>query len=471
MRFKGTLVLLVTVIVFGSYIYFYEMKGTEQREKAKQAESQIWKFEGKNVVQIDLISPDSRITAQRKSDQTWSLSAPQSWDADADELNRLADSGATITRETVVDSNATDLARFGLQPPLFGLRFRTKDGKEFGIDFGSNNPTGASTYAILAGKKEVFLVPAAAASSFNRKVEDVRDHTVLKFDRAAIQALSIKNPQGGMDITKDASDRWWFKGTDRRAADGPEVRGILNAISMAKVKEFSNAAPQDYVNPGLDKPFIEVTITPGGGRPVRRLVIGTEKSRLQKRSAEESAAGSANASSEALYLAQDTARPEWFFVDKELVDKLRKSASDIREKALVSFQRWDVDSMFLTNSKGIHRFVKAGGEWFLAGTSKKVRWDAVNGILDALEKPVREWIDKPAALSTYGLDKPLMRIVLKQGGAVLADCAFGSSAKDGLYARVAGDSSIKVADPDGLNMLDKGEADYVEPAAAIPSKK
>lgn len=93
---------------------------------------------------------------------------------------------------------------------------------------------------------------------------------------------------------------------------------------------------------------------------------------------------------------------------------------------------------------------------------KKAKWDAVNGILDALEKPVKEWIDNPAPIKEYGLDKPAIRVVLKQGGSVLADCALGRSARSGIYAQVQGDASVKIADPEGLDALDRGEADFVQ---------
>jgi hypothetical protein len=473
MRFKSTLVLLIAVILFGGYIYFYEIKGGEKREKAKQTENQIWKLENKNSVRIDILSPDSRITAERAGDQLWTLSAPQAWDADSGEINQLINSAAALNRESIVEPSATDLARFGLNPARFGLRIKTKDGKEFGIDFGSNNPTGNSTYAVLTGTKEVFLVPANSANSFHKKIEDLRDHTILKLDRNEVQSLTLKNPKGTIELIKDRSDRWWFKGLEKRAADGPEVRNLLNALSMGKAKEFFNENPKDYVSTVWDKPLIDVRLEVGTNKTLKHFMIGVEKSKLQKKASAPIAkeGDRSTAVSAELYLAKDDSSPSLFFVDKELLDKLSISSSDIREKALLSFQRWEVDSIFLTNIRGSFAFSKKGGEWFLAGTSRKAKWEALNGILDVLEKPVKEWIDKPESLSVYGIDKPSIRIILKQGSAVIADCSFGNSNKNGIYAQAKGDSSIKVADPDGLDLLSKAESDYVEALSAIPSKK
>jgi hypothetical protein len=125
----------------------------------------------------------------------------------------------------------------------------------------------------------------------------------------------------------------------------------------------------------------------------------------------------------------------------------------------------------LTNSKGSVVFKKTAGEWFMEDGKKKAKWDAVNGILDAMEKPVKEWIDNPGSLSTYGLDKPSIHIVLKQGSNVIADCSFGKATKKGIYAQVKGDASVKIADPERLAILDEGGADYEEaPPASAPKK-
>ena len=470
MRFKGTLILLIICLLLGGYVYFYEIKGGEQRQKAKEAETQVWKFEGSEIRQIDLTSPSRHITAVRKGDKDWVLTSPRNYDADADELNRLANSASNIKRENVVEPNAADLAKFGLNPAQSSLRVKTKGGKEYAIDFGSNNPTGSYAYAVLPGKREVFLVSSSVVSAFDKKTDELRHQAILSFDQPEVQTLSIKNSKGNLEFTKDADDRWWTVGKDRVAADSPGIRGILNAMSLGKVKEFFNDPPEDYQGLGLDKPLIDVSLTYGKNKAMKRLVIGAEKSALRRKSGSAAPGEAAPAdSSSRLYLAKDESRPDLFFVDKEVVDKLLVSRNDVREKALASIQRWDVDFISLTNSKGSFTFTKSGGEWFAGGAKKKAKWEEVNAILDAMEKPVKAWIDIPAPPATYGLDKPAIRVVLKKGPEVLADCSFGKAAKDGIYAQVKGDSSIKVADPEGLNSLDKAEADYLE-AGPAPKK-
>ena len=170
-------------------------------------------------------------------------------------------------------------------------------------------------------------------------------------------------------------------------------------------------------------------------------------------------------------MAKDASRPDLFFVEKDLVDKLLIPSDSIRDKALVPMQRWEIDSIFLTNAKGRFSLIKSSGEWFLGDKKKKAKWGSVNGILDAMEKPVKAWVDEPSSLAAYGLDKPSIRIVLKQGSKVIGDCAFGKSATNGIYAQVQGDQSVKIADPNGFEHLDVGESDVIESSSAAAPQK
>ncbi len=84
-------------------------------------------------------------------------------------------------------------------------------------------------------------------------------------------------------------------------------------------------------------------------------------------------------------------------MEKDLVDKLLKSTSDLRDKALGVVSALGHRLHRPDQSQGhVHlRQVRAGGDWVLGEAKKKTKWDAVNGILDALEKPVKEFVDNP----------------------------------------------------------------------------
>jgi len=456
MRFKGTFALLLIAILFGGFIYFYEYKGSEKREALKKTEKRVWRFDAEDIVRVDLASRESRMIAERGDDGQWKITAPQQWLADGDQLNRLASYAARLDNDGVVESDAADLAQFGLAPAGLELRLTAKDGAEYGIAFGENNPAGGFAYSALIGEREVFLVSADAARSFEASAEDFRDRSVFGFERSGVQGVILRNVSGIVELEKDRDDRWWFTGPERREADGPAVRGLLNALHLGKIPEFFDEDAGEYVNASLEKPEIDVVLTFGPGNTIKRLVIGPEKSRLQKKS-RETARGAAEQSpddDQEIFLARDDSRNELFFVEKTLVEKLSASAGELRDKTLVPFQRWDVDAIILENAGGTFQFEKVDGEWFLVTPSKKkADWNEINNILDALEKPLVQWIDDPGSLDDYGMNDPSASVILKKGNAVIAECVFGSYTTRGVYAKVNGDSSIKVADTESLELL------------------
>lgn len=201
---------------------------------------------------------------------------------------------------------------------------------------------------------------------------------------------------------------------------------------------------------------------------MKHLIIGSEKPVPAD-------AKEKNASSDRLYLAKDESRSDLFYVDKELVDKLMQSRSDLREKMLAVFQRWDIDSISLTNQKGTFKLSKSNGEWFLGDAKKKAKYDPINALFDSLEKKTVELIENPAPLSKYGLDKPIVHIVLTQGSNVAVDCSLGSPTGKGVYAQVKGDPAVKIADPETWDKFNISELDLIEPPppqkAAPPATK
>ncbi len=56
----------------------------------------------------------------------------------------------------------------------------------------TNNPTGNSTYAALQGKNQVFLVSSSVAGAFNKKLDDLRDKAILKFEQFETQSVDLQ---------------------------------------------------------------------------------------------------------------------------------------------------------------------------------------------------------------------------------------------------------------------------------------
>ncbi len=464
MRFKGTWILLALCLALGCFIYFYEIRGGAEREKSREAASSFWTLESGDIRRIELVGPEERIVAARGDDGGWTIQAPRPLEADDETLDQMAEKAAQVRFESVLEETA--YAQFGLDPERFRLKIEAADGQGHELLFGDRNPAGTRVYARTPGTGSVYLVSTALPETFDRKLEDLRDHSVLRFGPSEVRTLEIRNPRGTIRLARDADDRWWIERDGRVAADSPAVRGILNELSYGRIAAFFDEDPGTYANAGLDAPGFDVRLTYGEDKALKRLRIGPRQADLRRAGAAKASALAAMPEASTRYLAKDDSRAELFFVEQSLVDKLGTTEADLRDRALAAFQRWNVDAIGLENTHGSLTFVKEGGEWFFGDDRKKADFDAVSGILDALESKVVDWIDKPAGTGAYGLDAPRVRVTLRQGETVVADCRMGAKADGGVYARVQGDPSVKIADAASYDKLDRNRQDYAATEAA-----
>ncbi len=478
MRFQGTLVLFALCLGLGAFLYFYEYRGGAEREKAKEEENRLWNVDAGDIRQLELTSAGETLTLDRVDDKGWIISAPRRLSADGDEADRIASAAAGIRREATVEAEASDLSRYGLEPPEQVLRFATQDGKRHAIRFGGKNPAGSSTYAVLEEGKEVFLVGGHVAGGFAKKLDDFRNRAVLNFDQYDTHMLEIRSAKGTLKLAKEG-DRWWLEGDQRHAAETSQVASMLGALANGRVEEFFEENPAAYPDLGFAAPLLQVKLAVGKDRAFKQLAVGLEKTKLQRpagRPAQgqpgKETEGTAEAGRE-VFLARDASREELFFVSRELVDQLSKTVEELRDKSLALFQRWEIDEVVLSNSTGTVKFAKSetGADWLVGEQRKKARWDAVSGILDLLQKPVLRFIDRPEEPAAYGLEKPAARVVLKKAGVVQADLSLGRRTGEGVYARLEGERTVRVAAAEVLEGLSRGEAEFLEPEAETEKKE
>src|SRR5438105_9648910 len=117
MKFKGTAILFLLFGLLGAYVYFFEVRGQEQRQKQEEAKKKAFQVDEKDISEISLIYPDRTITGVKKGEKQWEITSPPGIQADPDEWQTLASNIPRIEREDTVAQNAQDLTAFGLKDP------------------------------------------------------------------------------------------------------------------------------------------------------------------------------------------------------------------------------------------------------------------------------------------------------------------------------------------------------------------
>jgi Domain of unknown function (DUF4340) len=94
-------------------------------------------------------------------------------------------------------------------------------------------------------------------------------------------------------------------------------------------------------------------------------------------------------------------------------------------------------------------------------------------MLNALDfERAKDIIDSPKSLGMYGLDKPILQVVLRQGSNELGRVDFGADSKtpEGIYVKTSDSPSVKVVSKDVFDKFNVKADDLVETSQA-PAEK
>lgn len=316
--FRSTFILLVIFLGLIGYIYFYESKRPPGGDQAGTAQK-VFTVETEKIEELSVKTAAGDPTVLKKVDGTWQITAPVSATADQNEAMGLTTNLATLELQRVVDEAPSDIAQYGLAAPRVEIGFRAEGDTELRrIQLGDKTATGADLYAKIPSESRVFLISSYLESTFNRSTFDLRDKTILKFQRDAIDTVEVVAGRAGTTLAKSGSD-WRLTSPLSARADTVTVDGLIGRLQAAQMKsiaaaETDGAGLAEY---GLDIPSAAITLAAGSARAT--LAVGKEAD-----------PGS--------HYARDTSRPLVFTIDASLVDDLKKEASAYRPKDVFDFR-------------------------------------------------------------------------------------------------------------------------------------
>jgi hypothetical protein len=320
--------------------------------------------------------------------------------ADESEVSGITSALSSIEVTRVVDENPTNLNDYGLSNPRIQLAFKASGDKEARkLMIGEKSPTGGDLFAKRNDEKKVFLIPAFQETTFNKSTFDLREKTLLKFDRDKVDAIDITAAGKPTSFAKQGSDWKLTKPLDVKA-DFSTVEGLVGRLQSAQMKSIvtAEATPDDLKKYGLDKP--ETTVNIKAGSATATLALGGK------------------APDNTVY-ARDLSKPAVMTVESSLADELKKGGDEYRRKDLFEFRTYNANRVEITRPTGTIVFERVKGQ----GENAQDKWrrvspnaadadkDKVEGMLSRLSNMRASAFVESTAKT--GLDKPLMMIVVK----------------------------------------------------------
>jgi Domain of unknown function (DUF4340) len=427
---RSTIALIVVLIGLGAYIYFVTWK--KPAETASKQEKVFAGIEAGKIEELKVASDKGDVTTLKKEGTAWQLTAPIAAKADESEASGIANALGQLEIVRVIDENPADLNEYGLLTPRIEVNFKAAGDKDYRrLLIGEKSPTGSDLFARRNDDKKVFLIPSYQETTLNRSTFELRDKTVLTFERDKVEGLDVKSGGKTLQVAKDNME-WKITQPIQVRADYGTVEGLLGRLQSAAMKSIvaDVATPADLKKYGLDKPAASVDVKMGSARAT--LLVGTK------------------AEDNTVY-ARDTSKPSIVTLDGALLDELKKGADEYRRKDVFEFRSYNVNRVEFTRNGQTVAFEKVKGE----GAEAPDKWrrvspnpaDADKDKIDSLISRVSNmraasFVDSSAKA---GLDAPAMTVLAKfDEGKKEERVSFGKVGEDVYASRPGEPGAAKV---------------------------
>ncbi len=178
---RSTLILLLSAVLLGSFVYLYEFYWKNQQEQVKQKQKQIFSFSADDVQSLKINNNNLTIELERNKDgdkPKWMMISPEKTPASDSSVVYLMDLLVKGNTDSTVSVTANQLAEFGLQPPQATINITLKNQKTHKLLLGQPNFNNSFLYAQIdptakpQGNVEILLVSKDFGNAVNRSLSE-----------------------------------------------------------------------------------------------------------------------------------------------------------------------------------------------------------------------------------------------------------------------------------------------------------
>lgn len=380
----------------------------------------VFRIKPDDVVSIDIRRADVSMRISKVGER-WEVLEPKKAMASAAAVKRIIDTVVSCEAKRFVwpvgASNETTtasvalLAGYGLDPETCEtVVFRTGDGRDYSISFGSAADTD-TVYALVHGGNAVATITAEAKASVSLDMGTLIDGRIFPFEKSSVQRISMIDGDDVYLLARGEGGAWRIDSPVSAPADDAAVLSLIDKLLVmrsseldengVKVSLFTNAIPVAVAK--------ETMLGTGGFEQLRSKLI--------------------------------------FDIDSATVKRLVVSSSGSEKPESVVFdpdrKGWNVDA---------------------SGRSGVIDVDRLNAVLAALSplkaKSVVRLKVAPGELARYGLESPPYTVAIDRliEGSVRRNLLIGNrvEGRSDVYATVGSTDAVFVLDGETVNVLTSG---------------
>lgn len=301
----------------------------------------------------------------------------------------------------------------------------------------------AALVVVLAGLGAyIYFVTSKAPETTDAK----KDKVFATLQADTIDEVQVSTAAGDSTTLKKDGGAWKIT----QPVDGPasesEVSTLTSALSGLEILRLIDENPANLNDYGLSNPHLEINFKAAGEKEYQTLLVG-----------DKTPTGG--------LFAKRKADKQVFLIAVSNDFSFNRTTFDFRDKALLKFEREQVDALDVTAGSETLAIAKDGGDWKMSKpVQTKADFGSVEGLIGRLQSALIKSIAadsvSPADLKKYGLDKPEATVTLNLGSA-RATLLFGGKAADNtVYARDASKPSVVTVESALLDDMKKSADEY-----------
>lgn len=362
--FRSSLNLFVLTALIGSYAYFVEYKGGEKKEKAKEESLRLFPASAADQADRIVLTWVAAKTVLVKEGGTWKITEPIQDLADPTAVETLLTGLREEKSEvTVVEGEALDLSKFGLQSPLGTIEV-SGGGSTHRIEFGTVDGIGGVKYVHLPAQKKIVTVGSFAQTRFQKTARDLREKKIMAFEPSEIQSFDYK---GTLNFKVSKTEGAWSVEGKSWKLDEAKVTGFLQEVANVRasevVSESKTADPKKF---GLSQTVSRVAVKRADGS---EQILNLHPIKDGK-----------------LYLTRED-RPPVFEVPSATAENLKLTELKLRDtKFPFKFDPALVANIDIRSSVSKLSLKRESGNWVVQGSDekRKLSESKIQGLLTAL---------------------------------------------------------------------------------------
>ncbi|MDZ8117890.1 DUF4340 domain-containing protein [Pontiella agarivorans] len=279
MKGRTTLVLLVSIIVLGLFIWAQEMWRAKTSYRELQ-QIRLFNIDAATLQSIEFTVSNQTVRCVRENG-VWLAGEKDGSMGAADEaliqrmiagLNSLG-KGTTIT-EKQLSIRGLDPAEYGFDQPRAVIAAVDHQGGHSWL-VGKKSALGEMVYAQSSADENIYTIPDKLLDVIPTSPDTLRDRILFPGDAASVRRVEMRGSNGFVQLVKDPKEGWRVRQTVNAPADPKEVGLFISKIYSFRIEEFIQDNVSDFSVYGLQGETQQISVSQADGAS-RLLILGID---------------------------------------------------------------------------------------------------------------------------------------------------------------------------------------------------